>query len=133
LYNTLLIQNYCKLYPIFFSNTGTAYYRIFKFNKAELCHHYHLQLSKPNTAIGFGDKRPANKKEERIALTNLGCVYHAKREFELALQTYKKAFDLGVEVSFFMSMYKLTGDSRLILIKTVNFLFQLVNNSLLKN
>lgn len=81
------------------NNLGTAYYRLFKFDKAEVCHHMHLQLSKPVTnALPFQDKRDANKKEERIALVNLGCVYHCKREFELALQTFKEAYDIAVEV-----------------------------------
>ena len=34
-----------------------------------------------------------------VALANLGCVYQAKLESELALQTYKKAYDIAVEVS----------------------------------
>lgn len=83
---------------IAYNDLGTAYFRLFKFDKAELCHHQHLQLSKPvTTAIPFQDKRPANKKEERTALINLGCVYHAKREFELALQTFKTSLDLAIE------------------------------------
>lgn len=79
---------------------GTAYFRLFKFDKAELCHHYHLQLSKPAaSALALASKRPPNKKEEMVALANLGCVYQAKLESELALQTYKKAYDIAVEVS----------------------------------
>lgn len=86
------------------NNLGTAYYRLFKFDKAEICHFMHLQLSKPVTStIPFQNKRAANKKEERIALVNLGCVYQCKREFELALQTFKEAYDLAVEVILYSS------------------------------
>ena len=82
-----------------YNNLGTAYHRLFKFDKAELCHHYHLLLSKAvTTAMPFIDKRPENLKEKKCALANLGCVYHAKREYELALQTFKKALALCEEV-----------------------------------
>ncbi|XP_066925496.1 G-protein-signaling modulator 2-like [Clytia hemisphaerica] len=82
-----------------YNDLGTAYYRLFKFDKAELCHHQHLQLAKPSaSALALASKRPPNKKEEMIALTNLGCVYQAKREFELALQTFKKAYDIAEEL-----------------------------------
>ena len=91
---------FCTLYFYsFYYGLGTAYYRLFKFDKAELCHYQHLQLAKPSaSALALASKRPPNKKEEMIALTNLGCVYQAKREFELALQTFKKAYDIAEEV-----------------------------------
>ena len=83
-----------------YNKLGTAYHRLFKFDKAELCHHYHQHLSKPVLiAIPFQDKRTGNRHEEKCALVNLGCVYHAKREYELALLTFKEASDIADEVS----------------------------------
>lgn len=88
-----------KAQCVAYNNLGTAFFRLFKFDKAELCHHHHFLLSKPvTTAIPFADKRPGDKNEEKIALVNLGCVYKGKREFELALQTFKNALDLAEEL-----------------------------------
>ena len=83
-----------------YNNLGTAYHRLFKFDKAEICHNAHLRLSNPSkqTGIPFKQQKPVDPKEKKCALINLGCVYHAKREYELAVQTFKKALIIAVKV-----------------------------------
>ena len=82
-----------------YNQLGTAYYRLFQYDKAELCHLKHLVQSKPVEAVpGIQCAKEGDPNEERIALVNLGCVYHANREYELALQTFRDALVLAEEV-----------------------------------
>ena len=80
-----------------YNNLGTAYFRLLKYDAAELCFDLHLKLAKSSTSlVTFGNKK---KYELKAAMINLGCIYHMKREYELALQTFRDAIDYAEEVS----------------------------------
>ena len=90
------VAGQCKAY----NKLGTAYHHLFMFDKAEICHNLHLELSNPLqlTLIPVQHKKTIDPKEKKCALVNLGCVYHAKREYELAVQTFKEALLISEEV-----------------------------------
>ncbi|XP_012558370.1 tetratricopeptide repeat protein 28 isoform X1 [Hydra vulgaris] len=80
-----------------YNNLGTAYFRLFKYDAAEICFDLHLQIAKESThLITFGNK---SKYEAKTAIINLGCTYHMKKEYELALQTFREAIDLADELN----------------------------------
>eukprot|EP00794_Sanderia_malayensis_P008012 gene8011-8871_t len=69
---------------------GAAYYRLFKFDKAEACHWKHLNMAK--------EKKFLNEEQVKTALTNLGCVFRQRMQFEEALMLYKEALEIAERI-----------------------------------
>ena len=88
------VMGQCEAY----NKLGIAYYRLLRFDKAEVCHQKHLLLSQPKNKDMLKRGRELNKKEMKIALVNLGCTFHAKREYPLALEAYEAAMKVAREV-----------------------------------
>jgi len=94
-----------------YNSLGIAYCRLFCYDKAELCHNKHLQLTYPmKSLMPLQKARAENKSEQKTALINLAYVYHAKRKFELSLQTLKMALDIAVELDNQASKARILGN-----------------------
>ena len=84
---------------IAYNRLGTAFYRLFRFNKAELCFICQLQLAQPVEApLPFQVLRERDPLEEKSALINLGCIYCIRKLYELSLNTFRLALDIAEEV-----------------------------------
>ncbi len=70
---------------------GAAYYRLFRYDKAEACHLKHLNMAK--------EKKFLNEEQVKTALTNLGCVLRQKMEYEEALKVYKEALEIAENIN----------------------------------
>ena len=68
-------RNNIKGKSIAYNRLGTAFYRLFRFNEAELCFIGQLQLARPVEApLPFQALRERIPLEEKIALINLGYI-----------------------------------------------------------
>lgn len=82
-----------------YNKLGIAYFRLFDFERSEVCNQRHLLLSRANKFdIISRNSKGENKIEKKIALVNIGCVFHAKRDFNLALDAFKEAMEIAEEV-----------------------------------
>jgi len=105
-----------------YNQLGIGYFRLFCYDKAELCHHQHLQLSYPyEPKIAIQKPRPENKNEQKIALVNLGAVYKANSKYELALQTYRTAIIIAEELSDASSKARILNNMSNVYEKTYDF------------
>ena len=82
-----------------YNRLGTAFYRLFRFNEAELCFICQLQLAQPVEApLPFQALRERNLLEEKSALIILGCIYRIRKLYELSLNTFRLALGIAEEV-----------------------------------
>ena len=82
-----------------YNRLGIAYYRLLRFNLAEVCHRKHLKLSQAGDPKNMMERnRKLNPVEMRISLVNIGTVFHAKGDNELALSAYDFALEKAEEV-----------------------------------
>ena len=92
-------RNNIKGQIIAYNRLGTAFYRLFRFDKAEICFIYQFQLAQPVEApLPFQAVRQRDSLEEKNALVNLGCIYRIRRLYELSLNTFRLALDIAEEV-----------------------------------
>lgn len=82
-----------------YNRLGIAYYRLLRFNQAEICHRKHLQLSQAGDPKNMMERnRKSSPVEMRIALVNIGTVFHAKQDNQLALDAYGFAMEKAEEL-----------------------------------
>ncbi len=76
-----------KIYKAYI-DLGAAYYRLFRYDKAESCHWKHLGMAR--------EKKWLNEEQVKTALTNLGCVFKQKAEYEEAMKVSINFFSICV-------------------------------------
>jgi len=97
----------CRAY----NRLGIAYYRLLRFNCAEICHRKHLLISQSGDPKDMMTRnRKLNKVEMRISLVNLGTIFHIKGDNELALSAYELAMEKAEELEDKMSQALILGN-----------------------
>ena len=79
-----------KIYKSYI-DLGNAYYKLFKFDKAEACHLKHLALAR--------ETKYYNEEQVKTALTNLGAALRQQRRYDQALLAYKEALEIAEKIN----------------------------------